>query len=175
MKEIQALLEPGKQFVKAPPEKRKEFAKVQASAILAGKVIKHSVNNLDKLKPLAPAKLKVTILPAKDEPAQNPSKPLELTIAPGQTILARVRIERNGIKGRVSFGNHDSGRNLPHGVYVDNIGLSGLLIVEGQTEREFFITADKWVPEMTRCFHLKTSVEKGLVSQPIVLHVRKRK
>jgi hypothetical protein len=46
--------------------------------------------------------------------------------------------------------------------------------VEGQTEREFQITADQWVPEMTRRFHLKTSLEKGIVSQPIILHVRKR-
>ena len=83
-------------------------------------------------------------------------------------------IERNGFKGRVSFGNHDSGRNLPHGVYVDNIGLSGLLIVEGQNEREFFITADKWVPVTTRWFHIRTTAEKGIASFPIILHVRKK-
>jgi WD40 repeat protein len=157
------------------PEKGKEFAKVTASAILAGKIIKHPVNNLDKLKPLAPAKLKVSVLPAKGEPAQNSSltKPLELTIAPSQTILARVRIERNGTKGRVSFGSHDSGRNLPFGAYVDNIGLNGLMIVEGQNERGFYITADKVTAETTRRFHLKANVEGGILSQPILLHVRK--
>ena len=158
------------------PEKGKEFAKVEASATIEGKQIKHTVNKLDKLKPLAPLKLKVTVLPAKEEPARKPSlnKPLELTVSPGQTILARVRIERNGTKGRVSFGNHDSGRNLPFGVYVDNIGLSGLLIVEGQNEREFYITADKVTAETTRRFHLKANVEGGTLSQPILLHVRKR-
>ena len=83
-------------------------------------------------------------------------------------------IERNGFKVRVSFGGHDSGRNLPFGAYVDNIGLSGLLIVEGQNEREFYITADKVTAEATRRFHLKANVEGGILSQPILLHVRKK-
>ena len=148
------------------------FAKVTATARINGKNVLHPVNNLSGLKLIAQSKLQVQVLPASGKLA--PGKPLVLTIAPGETISARVVIERNGLKGRVSFGSHDSGRNLPHGVYVDNIGLSGLLIVEGQTEREFFITADKWVPEMTRRFHLRTGSEKGLVSQPILLHVRKR-
>jgi hypothetical protein len=87
--------------------------------------------------------------------------------------LTRVRIERNGTKGRVSFGSHDSGRNLPFGAYVDNIGLNGLMIVEGQNERGFYITADKVTAETTRRFHLKANVEGGILSQPILLHVRK--
>jgi hypothetical protein len=148
------------------------FAKVTATARINGKAVTHAVSNLSGLKLVAQPKLTVNVMPASGKLA--PGKPLVLTIAPGETISARVVIERNGLKGRVSFGSHDSGRNLPHGVYVDNIGLSGLLIVEGQTEREFQITADQWVPEMTRRFHLKTSLEKGIVSQPIILHVRKR-
>jgi hypothetical protein len=148
------------------------FAKVTATARINGKAITHAVNNLGGLKLIAKPKLQVKIVPASRKLA--PGEPLELTIAPGETISARVVIGRNGTKGRVSFGSHDSGRNLPHGVYVDNIGLSGLLIVEGQTEREFFITADKWVPEMTRRFHLRTSSEKGIVTQPILLHVKRR-
>ena len=147
------------------------FAKVTATARINGKNIAHAVSNLNGLKLIAKPKLQVKVVPASGNVILG--KPLELTIAPGETISARVRIERNGFKGRVSFGSHDSGRNLPHGVYVDNIGLSGLLIVEGQSEREFFITADKWVPEMTRRFHLRTTLEKGIVSQPILLQIRK--
>ena len=104
----------------------------------------------------------------------SPDRPFELTIAPGETITARVIVERNGFKGRVDFGKDDSGRNLPHGVYVDNIGLNGLMIVEGQTERDFFITAAKWVPETTRLFHLRATAEKGQTSWPLLLHVRKK-
>jgi hypothetical protein len=72
------------------------------------------------------------------------------------------------------LGGHDAGRNLPHGVYVDNIGLNGLLIVEGQTEREFFITADDWVRETTAHFHIKASPEKGIVSNPLILQVKNK-
>ena len=102
---------------------------MSASAEIGGQTITHQVNDLTNLKPLAPAKLKVTILTA-DGRAPEPGKLLELEIAPGQTIAALVRIERNGLKERVSFGSHDSGRNLPYGAYVDNIGLNGILIVE---------------------------------------------
>ena len=154
------------------PAKGTELAKVSASATIGGKTITHPVNDLANLKPLAPAKLKVTVLTA-DGRAPKPGKPLELTIAPGQTIAARVRIERNGIKERVSFGSHDSGRNLPFGAYVDNIGLNGLLIVEGSSEREFYITADAVTAETTRRFHLKATPEGGIVSPPVLLHVRK--
>ena len=158
------------------PGNGKILAKVSANATINGKAVRHPVNDLTNIKLLAKPKLLIRVAPAKGQPAQESSntKPLEFVIAPGETISARVTIERNGFKGRVSFGNHDSGRNLPHGVYVDNIGLSGLLIVEGQNEREFFITADKWVPVTTRWFHIRTTAEKGIASFPIILHVRKK-
>ena len=102
------------------------------------------------------------------------AEPLEFIIAPGETISARVKVDRNGFTGRVELGSHDAGRNLPHGVYVDNIGLNGLLIVEGQTEREFFITADDWVPETTKRSHIRATAEKGIASNPLILHVRNK-
>lgn len=149
-------------------------ANVTASAKIRGQLVTHSANAIKGFKPVAMPKLLATVLPAKGELPTDVSfeKPLELTIAPGQTISARLKIERRDFKARVAAGKHDSGRNLPHGVYVDNIGLNGLLIVEGQSEREFFITADKWVPETSRLFHIKLTPEKGLVSPPILLHVR---
>ncbi|MFM8702603.1 MAG: hypothetical protein ACKOHG_01830, partial [Planctomycetia bacterium] len=63
------------------------------------------------------------------------------------------------------------GRNLPHGVYVDNIGLNGLLIEEGRHEREFFITAAPKAPPGRRLFHLRTAVDGGQTSPPAVLNV----
>ena len=155
------------------PPKGKQLAKVSASAEIGGQTITHQVNDLTNLKPLAPAKLKVTILTA-DGRTPEPGKLLELEIAPGQTIAALVRIERNGLKERVSFGSHDSGRNLPYGAYVDNIGLNGLLIVEEASEREFYITADAVTGETTRRFHLKAAPEGGILSTPVLLKVRKK-
>ena len=91
--------------------------------------------------------------------------------APGETITALVKTTRVDFKERIELGKEDSGRNLPHGLFVDNIGLNGLLVVEGQTERQFFITAAPWVPETTRQFHLRTTADGGQASRPAVIRV----
>jgi len=59
--------------------------------------------------------------------------PLEITIAPGQSIPAWLKIKRNGHDELVTF----SVENLPHGVIVDNIGLNGVLIPKGKTSAAF--------------------------------------
>jgi hypothetical protein len=58
-------------------------------------------------------------------------------------------------------------------VYVDNIGLNGMTLLSGESERRFFITAAKWVSETTRLFHLRANVEGNQTSWPVMLHVRK--
>ena len=120
-----------------------------------------------------PPKVTVAILPGNDPSVvkETPGQPLEFSIRPGQTITAKVRAERKEFTGRIELGNEDSGRNLPHGVYVDNIGLNGLLIVEGQTEREFFITAAPVANPGTRRFHLRTTADGNQASLPVILHV----
>ncbi len=97
----------------------------------------------------------------------------ELEIKPGQTISANLVIERGDTKGDISFGGDDSGRNLPHGCYVDNIGLSGLLIPDGQTVREVFITAAPWVEPQSRLFHLRAKVDGNPTTLPIQIRVVK--
>ena len=105
--------------------------------------------------------------------------PTELFIAPGETISARVIVQRHDMENVVLFGRDDSGRNLPHGVHVDNVGLNGLMIRANENEREFFLTAAKWIPETTRMFHLKANKDKrsGIDREeacwPVILHVRK--
>jgi hypothetical protein len=142
----------------------------KAIATINGKTVEQNLEFDGNVKTGSSAKIQVEVLPL-DESEENDG-PLELTIAPGETISARVRIRRNAFDARVPFGNEDAGRNLPHGLYVDNIGLNGLMIVEGQTEREFFITAAKWVPETTRTFHLRTTEDGGQCSQPVILHIK---
>ena len=95
----------------------------------------------------------------------------ELEIRPGQTISANLVIVRGENKGDISFGGDDSGRNLPHGCYVDNIGLSGLLIPDGQSVREFFITAAPWVAPQSRFFHLRAKVDGNPTTLPIQIRV----
>src|SRR5205814_2934573 len=124
-------------------------------------------------------KLLIRILPDSRREAKAPAatvsdkNPVELFIAPGQTIAATVKLERNGFDGEVKFGTEFAGRNLPHGVYVDNIGLNGMTLLKGETERTFFLTARKWVPEQSRVFHLRAAEEGNQTSLPVILHVRK--
>lgn len=95
----------------------------------------------------------------------------ELIIHPGETISANLAIERRENKGDIAFGGDDSGRNLPHGCFIDNIGLNGLLIPAGQSVREFFITAAPWVQPQERPFHLKANVDGNPTTLPVVIRV----
>lgn len=149
--------------------------KVVATAVINGQEFTHDVNNLGEVKLESKPSVVVELLPASSSAVVKDvaGEPLELAIEPGQTIQARVRIERNGFGGRVGFGKADGGRNLPHGLYIDDIGLNGLLIVETESERDFFITAAKWVPEQSRMFHLKSDAQGGHTSRPVIIHVRK--
>ncbi|MFN3192624.1 MAG: c-type cytochrome domain-containing protein [Aureliella sp.] len=104
--------------------------------------------------------------------AQDPTFELEeLQIRPGETISAKILVQRRGEKNRISFGKEDSGRNLPHGAFVDNIGLNGLLIPETQAEREFFITAAPKLKPGRRQFHIRSETSGKPTSKPIWLHV----
>lgn len=183
----------------APSDEELDGISITASALIGGKEVSRPVESFTKIEIGKAPKLLVQILPVEGieshgsalfaaaqvqeqshdglppEPADeslSQGDPLELTIKPGETIAARVRLVRRDFDGEVSLGGFDAGRNLPHGVYVDNIGLNGLTVLTGQTERVFFITADDWVPEQTRTFHLKANQAGNPTSQPVVLHVR---
>ncbi len=152
-------------------------SKVTATARIGDRDVVHPVNNLGttKLGSTVP-KLRIAIVPAKGGAVPlnaSSNDPLEFAIAPGETIMLKVKVQRNGVKGLISFGNEGSGRNLPFGSIVDNIGLNGLLILDNQDEREFFVTADSNTPEQTRQFHLTTGAGGGQSSRPIILHVRR--
>ena len=71
----------------------------------------------------------------------------ELVIRPGSEAKLLVKIERrNGHTGRIPLDV----RGLPHGVRVLHIGLSGILVLPGQTEREVVIYAEPWVKPTER-------------------------
>ena len=137
-----------------------------------GRALTHELGGLGKLSVGPPAKVTVEIVGLEREAGVgNGGGPLELAIRPGQTVQARVRAVRHAFEGRIELGGDDAGRNLPHGVYVDNIGLNGLLIVEGQTEREFFVTAARKARPQERWFHLRANADGGQCSRPVRLRV----
>ncbi|HXG48175.1 MAG TPA: c-type cytochrome domain-containing protein [Methylomirabilota bacterium] len=157
-----------------PPDAAASRAvKVTASAIVRGRPVVHELGSLGEIKLAAPPKVTLEILPGNDPSVARatPGQPLELFIRPGRSITARVRATRHDFQGRIEMGNEDSGRNLPHGLYVDNIGLNGLLIVEGQEEREFFITAAPMARPGRRLFHLRTTADDGQASAPVWINV----
>lgn len=161
---------------KSPSEEEWKRVRVTARADIGGEVRTRDMGNLGAIQVGEPALVTVEILPTVDQVAAGLADageggPLEFLIRPGETIRARVRAVRNGFDGRIELGGDDSGRNLPHGLYVDNIGLNGLLIVEGQSEREFFITAAPKAVAGERWFHLRTTADGTQASRPVRIRV----
>jgi hypothetical protein len=99
----------------------------------------------------------------------QPSAADIVTLRPGGRATCKLRVERDGFDDRIAFDV----ANLPHGVIVDDIGLSGVLIPEKQTERTIFLRAEPWVPEQTRTFFATAQVDGNQSSLPLVLHVQK--
>jgi hypothetical protein len=154
----------------APDEAASKAVTVTATAEIDGVVVTKPLGDLGTLALAAAPKVTVELLAA-DGTAAPAGGPLEFAIRPGETIRARVRIARHDQKGPVGFGRDEAGRNLPHGVFVANTGLNGLLIVDGQTEREFFITAAPIAKPGRRVFHLRCEPDGGQCSVPAVLNV----
>ena len=158
----------------APNDTNANMTKVTATAMVGGHTVTNDVNNLGKIKLEPKPKLFVALEPY-DEQATNyversvRDKPLEITIAPGQSIPAWLKIKRNGHDDLVTF----SVESLPHGVIVDNIGLNGVLIPKGKDERQIFLTAAKWVPEVDRLCFAKANQADNQTSLPVLIHVRK--
>ena len=130
---------------------------VHATALVDGKPVVKPVNNFGELKLGAKPKLIVRLEPA------------ELTVVPGASVTALIKVERNGHDELITF-NVD---NLPHGVIVDNIGLSGVMMPKGQTERQIFLNAAPWVSDTDRtCFAVENQAGNQ-ASMPLLLKVRK--
>ncbi len=155
----------------APDEAADKAVVVKATATIDGQEVVQELGSLGDLKLAEKPKLTVAILDANGKGPTVPGEPLTFKIRPGETIQARVKADRHDFADRIELGGDDSGRNLPFGCYVDNIGLNGLLIVEGQSEREFFITASPVAKPGRRLFHLRATADGGQGSPPVLLEV----
>ncbi|MGI8602457.1 MAG: c-type cytochrome domain-containing protein [Verrucomicrobiales bacterium] len=95
--------------------------------------------------------------------------PPDITIKPGAIVAARLKVERLGNNGLLNA----EVLNLPHGVIVNNIGLNGVQIAEGATEREIEFACERWVPDSDRQAFAVLKGGKGLqAGAPIAFHVR---
>lgn len=140
---------------------------ITATAIVRGETVVKQVGSLGEVKLEKPALIRVFLLPD-DLTYATPDG--GLVMQPGTTITAKIRVERHGYDGDVKFDVD----NLPHGIIVDNIGLSGVLVRANETERQIFLTARPWVPETTRWISAVAQGQGNQASVAIPLHVRRQ-
>jgi hypothetical protein len=151
---------------KSPPKKVWEKVKVTAIGVIDGRDVEQDLGSLGEL--VVGEKPKVTVLLERDD-GSGPGGSQELIIAPGTTITATLKLQRSGFDGDLKFELD----NLPHGVIVDNIGLSGILVRAGETERQIIIKCADWVPETTRWVHATGLGAGNPASNPMLFHVRR--
>lgn len=141
-----------------PTPANESASRVVARATIGGTPVEHAVGSIGKISLGDAPQLIVRLEPA------------EVTIPPGGSATCRLKLDRRGFKGVVKFED----MNLPHGVIVANLGLNGITLLEGQTERELFLAARPWVPETRRPFHLVAKAAGDQASPPIMVRVLAR-
>jgi len=160
----------------------KTFSEEQAKAItlestakIAGKPVAKTLQGVAVIKiEEKDPKVSFAIIAKPDDPLPTErdfDKPLVFEVRPGESTMAYIVAKRNEHKGPIKFGNEGSGRNLPHGVKVDDIGLNGLMIPKEQNRQRFFIKAESFVQPQTRMFHLKVGNVDKLVCPPVILKI----
>ena len=152
-----------------PTPEQLQAATITATATIDGREVSHQAGTLEKLVVKADEQPLVTATVHLPEEDGIPT----LRIRPGETKSMRLSVAHRDAgtdaanKREVKFGKQDAARNLPHGVFVDNIGLNGLMLLAGQTEREFFITAAPTTRPQERLWHLKANQGQGLTSRSV--------
>ncbi len=156
-----------------------DWSKVKITATAKG--ITHDAGSFGKVTLGAPPKFVIVLEPdlggkAVMRELKDETKPLELTLVPGQTVKAWLRAVRMKDNGIINLDVH----GLPHGVIIDDIGLNGVQIRAGENERPIFFRAAKWVQDQDKLCHAAISSARnehdsaGLqTSFPILMRVRK--
>ncbi len=136
---------------------------------VGGKQITKTLPDLPRLSVVGPALATVRLEPYSEAGATTKpttqSATIELT--PGQLTRAWLRVNRITHKDRLTF----EVENLPFGVIVADIGLSGVLIAPDQSERMIFLQCAPWVKETTRLCHARANEAGNPTSAPVMVHV----
>ena len=153
----------------APEPKKEDWERttVLATGVVGGQLVTRSVGALGEIKLEKAPQIRVTLLP--DDPRFTGADG-SLVIQPGTTITAKIIVDRNGFDGDVKFDVD----NLPHGIIVDNIGLSGVLVRAKETERQIFLTARPWISPTTRLIHAVAQVQGNQASRAVPLRVERQ-
>lgn len=138
--------------------------KLTARACVEGREVVKEAGPLGALSRTAPPKVRVFL-----EPAGGPGN--EILLQPGKLVPAMLRIERLDFNDRVTF----EVENLPHGVIVADIGLNGVLIPEGQTERTIYLQCAPWVSPTERPAFARAREVGNPTSRPVTVKVPPRR
>jgi WD40 repeat protein/mono/diheme cytochrome c family protein len=165
----------------AAPDAKADADWSQLKITAKGKGIMHDAGSFGKVTLGAAAKFIIVMEPDNGGKAvmreiKDETKPLEITLVPGQTVKAWIRAVRQGNDGLINLDVH----GLPHGVIVDDIGLNGVQIREKENERPIFFRAANWVQDQDKLIHAALSSARnehdsaGLqTSFPMLMKVRK--
>ncbi|HVR82713.1 MAG TPA: hypothetical protein VMU54_00290, partial [Planctomycetota bacterium] len=149
-----------------------------------GRVVEREVKGFGALAAMPPPRTLVWLEPdletAGDAASADPRKAKAegsargdgrtITVKPGGRVSAMLKIRRTGHNDRVTFDLE----NLPFGVIVDDIGLSGILIPEGATERRIFLLCTAWTPEAERPGFARVREGPNPTSSPVGIRVPPR-
>ncbi|NND96521.1 MAG: hypothetical protein HKN47_04230, partial [Pirellulaceae bacterium] len=143
---------------------------VVAWADVAGRKVERKVGTVGALTLADPPSVIPSIQPMDRETAVDEDWTLQ--VRRGETASARLVISRrDGFDKEVSFGKELAGRNTSAGVYIDNIGLNGLIVLKNSNERVFYLTADISAEPGKRSFFLTANVDGNVTSHPITVEV----
>ena len=149
---------------------------ITARAMIGGKWVEQHVGTAGTLTLIDRPQATIEIHPDKtlaaDIQSSAATEPWVVKIRRGETISLVAKIDRvQDFTTQVPLGNEQAGRNMPHGVYVDNIGLNGLLVRDGESERQFFVTANPIAELGKRDFFLRGEIDGGVTTQSVQLEV----
>jgi WD40 repeat protein len=143
--------------------------KVAASAMVDGRAVSLVLPDLKRPWAGMPSQVYVTLEPAASVAgaAAPGSAPQPIVVTPGKLTPVWLRAHRNGYTKALSFDY----RNFPHGVYVADIGLNGVQLLEGQNERQIFIECAPWVAGVDRPGFMRVREIGNPTTPPTIVRV----
>jgi WD40 repeat protein len=150
------------------PDAKIGLVHVSATADVNGQTVQKPANDIGPLTLGDVPQVTVRLEPDVSAASASESKtPGVIELVPGQRTRAWLKVKRNKFAGRVTFDV----ANLPFGVIVSDIGLSGVLIAEDQTERQIFLECAPWVHETLRPCFARANEAGNPTSPPVLVHV----
>ena len=154
----------------APPsDEDVKKIKVTARGMVNGEEIVEQLGDLGTIKLDRQPKLDIRVV-LDNKSFESDGLPV-LLVPAGKTIKCRLEVTRKGHEGVIGFGREEAAWNIPHGLYVDNIGLNGVLMLANENQRDVFITCEPWVHAQERPIFFEAIIDGRPTSKPMMLRV----